>query len=234
MAKLRIRGVAGLGDVEWENSQVNTGDFWLVALGNTSESEPRLFRLGYTGRFAEIKELPFDSAIVTRFKRLRSEKKWRLARILAESIGVFLLVSLMFSTLVGAIQFRTVLTGSMSGTFEVGDVLVAVTPALVEPEIDQIVIFHAYNLDRSEYIADFSHRIVGGTESDGWITKGDANAGQDLGIVLSHDISGTVLFWIPKLGFALQPQFVLGVVILIMLAVTIGPDIRAFVRRRRQ
>ncbi|MDA8862918.1 S26 family signal peptidase [Pontimonas sp.] len=228
-----IRGVAGLRELEWENPQVGSGEFWLVALGSTPDSEPRLYRLGSSGSYAQMSDVPFKSAIVTRFKRVKSEGKRRLIRIVAESIGVALLVSLLFFASVGVFQFRTVLSGSMGGTFEVGDVLVAASPTLAKPDIGDIVIFHAYNLDRTEFVADFSHRIVGGSEPEGWITRGDANESEDLGRVFPHDISGTVLFWIPKLGFAMQPQFILGIVILIMLAVTIGPDIREYVRQRR-
>ena len=234
MSRLRLKDVDGLGRVEWENPRINSGDYWLIALGNTETSKPRMFRLGYTGNFAEIEEVPFSSAIVTRYKQIQKEKKWRVTRIVAEAVAVSLLAVLVLSTILGFVQFRTVVSGSMAGTFEVGDVLVAASPRFVEPKVGSIAVFHYYNLDRSEFVADFSHRIISGNKDEGWVTKGDANESADIGTVLNHDISGVVLFWIPKLGFALQPQFVLGIVILVMLAVTIGPDIRDFVRQRRR
>lgn len=234
MPSLRIRNVPGMAHVDWENTRPNSGDFWIVALGNTPDSKPRLFRLGSSGQFAELDDVPFNSVVVTRYKQVQQEKRWRIWRIVAEALAVSALVSVVVATLLGFIQFRTVVSGSMSGTFEVGDVLVAVSPRLAPPEVGSIAVFHYYSVDRSYFVADFSHRIIGGSAAEGWTTKGDANQSADLGTVLSHDISGVVLFWIPKLGFALQPQFVLGIVILVMLAVTIGPDIRDFVRQRKK
>ena len=234
MSRLRLNHVAGLDHVEWENPRINTGDYWLIALGNTESSKPRMFRLGYTGNFAEIEQVPFSSAIATRYNKIQNERKRRFARVVTEAIALSLTGALVISVLLGFLQFRTVMSGSMSGTFEVGDVLVAVNPQLAAPEVGSIVVFHYYNVDRTEFVADFSHRIIAGNDDEGWITKGDANESADIARVFNHDISGTVVFWIPKLGFALQPQFVLGIVILVALAVTIGPDIRDFFRRRKR
>lgn len=234
MARLKPWDVDGLGHIEWENPDAGSGEYWLVALGNTAESKPRTFRLGYTGTFAEMEEVPFSSAIATRYRKLRKEEQWRFVRIATEAVAICFLAVFVISAVLGLLQFRTVVSGSMAGTFEVGDVLVAVSPSIVEPEVGKIVVFHYYNVQRTEFIADFSHRIISGNESEGWVTKGDANESADIGTVLKHDISGVVLFWIPKLGFALQPQFVLGIVILILLFVTIGPDIRDFVNQRRR
>jgi len=234
LARLNLRDVDGLGHVQWENPRINSGDYWLIALGNTETSKPRMVRLGYTGNFAEVKEVPFSSAIATRYKSIQKEKQLRFVRIATEFIAFSFLAVLVISAVLGFLQFRTVVSASMAGTFEVGDVLVAASPRIVEPEVGEIIVFHYYNVERTEFIADFSHRIISGSEVEGWVTKGDANESADIGTVLNHDISGVVLFWIPKLGFALQPQFVLGIVILVMLAVTIGPDIRDFVRQRRR
>jgi len=135
LSRLRLNHVAGLDHVEWENPRINTGDYWLIALGNTESSKPRMFRLGYTGNFAEIEQVPFSSAIATRYNKIQNERKRRVARVVTEAIALSLTGALVISVLLGFLQFRTVMSGSMSGTFEVGDVLVAVNPQLAAPEV---------------------------------------------------------------------------------------------------
>lgn len=103
--------------------------------------------------------------------------------------------------------FLEVLTGSMSGTIEIGDgVLVKLTSDIQEEDI--IVYKKGESL--------ITHRFIK-TEDDKLITKGDANNVQDEPIT-KEDIIGKVIWIIPNLHF-LKKMMITILVILICMSV---------------
>jgi signal peptidase I len=149
-----------------------------------------------------------------------------VAGVLVASIAIVLVT--------GLVQLRLVASESMSGTFEKDDMVIVVSPQLADVALGSIIVFHYYNLDRTEMIGDFSHRIVGGAADEGWLTQGDANPDPDLSPVLSQDIIGVVVGWVPGIGVVLRPQIVLGVMVLLFMAVILGPEIRDALKGRRR
>ncbi len=116
------------------------------------------------------------------------------------------------------LSYRVIISGSMSGTIEVNDMIV--TCKQKEYEVGDIVTFkHGKSLT--------THRIVG--EADGgFITKGDANNTEDLDVLKPENIVGKVVFVIPKIGAAMEfMQKPLGMLILIVVgfAVLIIPEL---------
>lgn len=105
-----------------------------------------------------------------------------------------------------------VYSGSMSGTFEVND----------------IVVIRSQNGYKTGDVICFeegdslvTHRIVGEIP-EGYITKGDANNTEDIGTVVSESVIGTVIFVIPKIGAVQQflkslPGLITSMVIVIII-----------------
>ena len=115
-------------------------------------------------------------------------------------IGVIFLV---FSA-TGIFQTRVILTGSMKPALDPGDVVFAVTPSIAKPEVGKTVIYRYRDLS-GKIVAPFAHRIIAGSDKDGWTIKGDANPAPDINTVPTTDISSVVLFSIPFVGKFLNP-----------------------------
>lgn len=232
--KLHTPQIAGVNSLEWSNPRGATDDTWVIVLGNTPTSTPQAIQLGATGRWAPSSNPPFESLILSRFKQAQRVHAVRIARLAAEVVAAAVAAVLVVGFVSGMVQMRMVVSDSMSGTFERGDVLAVVSPRIVPAELGSIVVFHYYNSDRTELIGDFSHRIIGGSATDGWETKGDANPEADLSPVFQQDIVGSVVGWVPKVGFALQPNILLGVMIVVLMVVVMGPDAMAYLHGRKK
>jgi hypothetical protein len=118
----------------------------------------------------------------------------------------------------------------MSGTFEPGDVVVAVP--WVEPKVDDIAIYQARDFE-GVVRAEFVHRIISGSAEAGFEFKGDNNESKDALVVPVEDIRGTVAFWIPGAGTIMKPQNLLvgfSVIVFLYLA---GGYIRDEILERR-
>ncbi|MGN0493634.1 MAG: signal peptidase I [Acutalibacteraceae bacterium] len=87
-----------------------------------------------------------------------------------------------------------VISGSMSGTIEVNDLVVI--RSADEYREGNIITF-------KEGSSLVTHRIVG-EKDGGFITKGDANNAEDSEAVQRDDIVGRVVLVIPKIGAALE------------------------------
>jgi hypothetical protein len=122
----------------------------------------------------------------------------------------------------------------MTGTFNKGDLVLILSTAIDEPAVGKIAAFNYYNIDRTEIIGLFSHRIIDGSAESGWKTKGDANADADVSPVLTSDMVGIVVGWIPAVGFLVQPQVLFGIVALVIIAFVVGPELREIVKERRR
>jgi signal peptidase I len=226
--------IPGVKALEWSNPDGVMDATWVVVLGNTPSSTPQAIKLGASGAWAPSPNPPFESLILKRFKQAQRVHAVRLTKLIVEIVGATLAALLVVGFVSGMIQLRMVVSDSMSGTFERGDVLAVVSPRFVPAEVNSIVVFHYYNADRTELIGDFSHRIIGGTASDGWETKGDANPEADLSPVFQQDVVGSVVGWVPKVGHFLQPNILLGVMIIVLMVVVLGPDFVSYIKRRKE
>lgn len=94
----------------------------------------------------------------------------------------------------------TVLSGSMTGTYEIGDVVI-VKP--VEPDelaIGDVITFQAQSDDPTLT----THRIVGlafGSEGTEFVTQGDANNAADLSPIKPAQVRGEVWYSVPLVGY---------------------------------
>ena len=217
--------------IAWCPPAKSAADTTLFLITRTGTEEPKILKLT-NGVVTTIsaKQLPFESTVAP------VKKSW-LAKLspssLLTSIGyaaVAVLVAFVLSVNVGYIQARVVLTNSMSGTFEPGDVVVAVP--WVEPKVDDIAIYQARDFE-GVVRAEFVHRIVSGSAEAGFEFKGDNNESKDALVVPVEDIRGTVAFWIPGAGTIMKPQNLLmgfSVIVFLYLA---GGYIRDEILERR-
>ena len=95
----------------------------------------------------------------------------------------------------------TILSGSMTGTYDVGDVVV-VKPVKVDTlQIGDVITFQPFSDDPQLT----THRIVGvtyGSEGRQFVTQGDANNAPDLKPISADQVRGTVWYSVPKVGYA--------------------------------
>jgi signal peptidase I len=217
--------------IAWCPPAKSAADTTLFLITRTGTEEPKILKLT-NGVVTTIsaKQLPFESTVAP------VKKSW-IAKLspssLLTSIGyaaVAVLVAFVLSVNVGYIQARVVLTNSMSGTFEPGDVVVAVP--WIEPAVDDIAIYQARDFE-GVVRAEFVHRIISGSAEAGFEFKGDNNESKDALVVPVEDIRGTVAFWIPGAGTIMKPQNLLmgfSVIVFLYLA---GGYIRDEILERR-
>ncbi|MFM1865106.1 MAG: hypothetical protein RL677_886 [Actinomycetota bacterium] len=232
--RTEIKESDGLSGISWESSNREAGNNWLVVLGNSETSKPRIYHLDKNGKITKKARTPFNSLILKRFKQLRFLQTKRVLRFLSNSVLITALISVVVVFVIGVVQLRLVVSDSMSGTFEKGDLLLIVDDRFNEPQIGSIIVFHYYNIDRSEVVGDFSHRIIAGDKESGWQTKGDANEDADLSPVLEKDIVGVVAQVIPEVGNLFQPRLLLALMNVILFAAIAGPEAKEILRRRRR
>jgi signal peptidase I len=190
--------------IAWCPPAKSAADTTLFLITRTGTEEPKILKL-QNGVVTTIsaKQLPFESTVAP------VKKSW-LARLRPSGVltaigyaAVAVLIGFVLSVNVGYIQARVVLTNSMSGTFEPGDVVVAAP--WVEPAVDDIAIYQARDFE-GVVRAEFVHRIISGSVEAGFEFKGDNNPEKDVLVVPTEDIRGTVLFWIPGAGTIMKPQ----------------------------
>lgn len=133
-------------------------------------------------------------------------------------IGVYLLSA---AILIGAVLFAfnssptksifgfryyTVLTASMSPTYNIGDVIIVKLASADEIEVGDVITFNP-SRDGDAYL---THRVFEkyddyeGTGVTCFRTKGDANKDEDSFLIESDRVIGTVKFGIPKLGYVIR------------------------------
>ncbi len=133
------------------------------------------------------------------------------------------LIAVIIAVMTGFLQLRVISSGSMAGTFEIGDVVVVVGNDVIAPTPGEVIVFHYYNTGRTEIVGEFCHRIVSGSAQKGFMTQGDANTEPDLTPVLEDDVIGVVVGHIPGLGWALQPQWLIAALTIIVVIALVGP-----------
>jgi len=121
-----------------------------------------------------------------------------------EYISLVLGVMFIVFSATGIFQTRVILTGSMKPTLDPGDVVFAVAPTVLKPEVGKTVIYTARDLTGNA-VTQWAHRIISGSDKDGWTIKGDANPAADINTVPTTDISSVVLFSIPFVGKFFNP-----------------------------
>jgi signal peptidase I len=141
--------------------------------------------------------------IVTDLERLK-------ARIYASYVFLgygFLVLLIVFSVFSfgGVIKARVVLTGSMEPVISPGDVVITMPVTRREPEIGDVVTYVAKRFDGSP-VGNFTHRIISGSQTEGFIVKGDANPAPDIQRPKLQDIAGVVVFTIPFIGTLMTPR----------------------------
>jgi len=219
---------------EWTSPSGGEASNWVVVRQSGRRTRTVIGELTPDGELVQHKTAPFSSVILEEARRESSARlrKWSLAGLRAVVISVLVVIatSLMF----GLAQVKVVASESMTGTFSKGDLVLIVSTAIEEPAVGKIAAFNYYNLDRTEIVGLFSHRIIDGNAESGWKTKGDANADADVSPVLRSDIVGIVVGWIPAVGFLVQPQVLFGIGALVVISFVLGPELRGFVKERRR
>ena len=105
----------------------------------------------------------------------------------------------------GVVKARVVLTGSMTPTINPGDLILTTPTKNVTPKIGNIVAYVGRRFDGTA-VGVFSHRIIGGDATTGFIVKGDHNPSPDTQHPKIPDITGVVIFIIPVIGRFLTPK----------------------------
>lgn len=136
-------------------------------------------------------------------RHLRTEPTGRRLLRLVAPVGqvVLVLAALVVIGLPMATEYewRTVVTGSMRPTIEPGDVVLAAPPS-GEPQVGDVVVFQ----DPIHGDRDVVHRIVGFDSEGQVISQGDANSEVDPWTLSPFDVSGGVVFQVPKVGFLVE------------------------------
>jgi signal peptidase I len=114
------------------------------------------------------------------------------------SAALLALVFLAFAV-TGLVQLRVVLTGSMKPAINPGDMIIAASTTLVDPEIGKVVLYGARDL-QGKVVTVWSHRIISGDAKRGFVIKGDANAQPDIGTIPISDIQSVVVARVPFVG----------------------------------
>lgn len=195
-------------EISWSPPTVNSEETTVFVLVKQGSSPAKVVRLS-EGRAEVIssKDVPFRSPLIQNNKGLLSLALAMKAFSMLGYLTLTVVIGFMLAVNLNWVQARVVLTDSMSGTFERGDLVV--TAPWFEPEIGKIAIFQARDLE-GQARAEFVHRIISGDSVSGFQFKGDNNEEPDLGLVSNSDIRGVVWFFIPGVGQVMQPQVLIA------------------------
>ena len=94
----------------------------------------------------------------------------------------------------------TILSGSVTGTYNVGDVVVVKPVKVDDLKIGDVITFQPFT-DDPELT---THRIVGinyGSKGREFVTQGDANNAPDLKPISEDQVKGKVWYSVPKVGY---------------------------------
>jgi len=130
---------------------------------------------------------------------------------ITRTIGYILstiLISFSALSVTGYVKARVVLTGSMAPAIKSGDIVILIPTKHKEPKINDVVAYTGKRFDGSS-VGVFTHRIIDGDATTGFIVKGDANPSPDVQKPTLADVSGIVVFTIPFIGQFLTPRALL-------------------------
>lgn len=165
---------------------------------------------------AQSKAKMFVQAPPERISTKAQQKQQRFASM-TTFIGYALsAILLSFSALsvTGFVKARVVLTGSMAPAINSGDIVILIPTQHREPKINDVVAYTGKRFDGSS-VGTFTHRILSGDGTNGFLVKGDANLDPDVQRPKLADISGVVVFTLPFIGQFLTPKALLILVPLI-------------------
>jgi signal peptidase len=165
---------------------------------------------------AQSKAKMFVQAPPERITTKAQQKQQRFASM-TTFIGYALsAILLSFSALsvTGFVKARVVLTGSMAPAINSGDIVILIPTQHREPKINDVVAYTGKRFDGSS-VGTFTHRILSGDATNGFLVKGDANLDPDVQRPKLTDISGVVVFTLPFIGQFLTPKALLILVPLI-------------------
>lgn len=194
--------------IAWCPPPKSEEDTTLFVIVKSGTNEPKILKL-VDGKVSTVsaRKLPFTSAIAPKPKRLVDYfKPTSVLTGLAYAASV-LVVAFILAVSANVMSARVVLTSSMTGTFEPGDVVV--TANWLEPKVNDIAIYQARDFQGAAR-AEFVHRIISGSTTTEFEFKGDANPEKDVLPVPRADIVGVVLFWVPSIGTLLNPKNLLA------------------------
>lgn len=142
-----------------------------------------------------------------RAKSKRSANVRILARIFQFTSWILLAVLSLSAVMLvtNVAQARVVLTDSMSPEIMPGDVVIAVGTNWKNPKVGDVVIYTGKKFDGTP-VASFTHRVIGGDQTSGFVVKGDKNESPDVQKPVLNEIEAVMLFTIPSLGLLLTPQ----------------------------
>ena len=165
---------------------------------------------------AQSKAKMFVQAPPERITTKAQQKQQRFASM-TTFIGYALsAILLSFSALsvTGFVKARVVLTDSMAPAINSGDIVILIPTQHREPKINDVVAYTGKRFDGSS-VGTFTHRILSGDATNGFLVKGDANLDPDVQRPKLTDISGVVVFTLPFIGQFLTPKALLILVPLI-------------------
>jgi signal peptidase len=165
---------------------------------------------------AQSKAKMFVQAPPERITTKAQQKQQRFASM-TTFIGYALsAILLSFSALsvTGFVKARVVLTGSMAPAINSGDIVILIPTQHREPKINDVVAYTGKRFDGSS-VGTFTHRILSGDATNGFLVKGDANLDPDVQRPKLTDISGVAVFTLPFIGQFLTPKALLILVPLI-------------------
>jgi signal peptidase I len=119
-----------------------------------------------------------------------------------------ILITFSLVSTTGLVKARIVLTGSMAPTINPGDIVLLAKPTQLVPHVGSIVAYTARRFDGNP-VGIFTHRIIGGDATSGFIVKGDANPTPDVQHPRIADISGVQFFTVPYVGKILTPKMLI-------------------------
>ena len=150
--------------------------------------------------------------IVTKSQQ-RQQRYANITRALGYILST-ILISFSALSVTGYVKARVVLTGSMAPAIKSGDIVILIPTKHKEPKISDVVAYTGRRFDGSS-VGVFTHRIIDGDATKGFIVKGDANPSPDVQKPTLADVSGIVIFTIPFIGNFLTPKALLILVPLI-------------------
>lgn len=207
---------------------------WIIVRQSGRRSRTTIHQLTSDGEIIAHRRAPFESLILSEEARALKASRRELAGKVGGWLGAIMGAIIACAFVFGLVQARVVVSDSMAGTFSRGDLLVSVSAQFRQPVEGDIVVFNYYNFERTELIGLFSHRIIGGDANTGWETKGDANDDPEAAPVLSQDIVGVAIGWVPFVGFMLQPQVLLALLAFALILNFFWADLVSAWKERKQ
>jgi signal peptidase I len=185
----------------------NSGSYESFVLITASNSDGSSSVLVNGDRILDVQPSTFvqtpKERVVTDIERLKA-RIYSTYVILGYGFLILLITFSIFS-FGGVIKARVVLTGSMEPVISPGDVVITMPVSRREPRVGDVVTYVAKRFDGSP-VGNFTHRIISGDSSAGFIVKGDANPTPDIQRPKLPDIAGVVIFTIPFIGTLMTPR----------------------------